>query len=82
MNSIENTIESDWAIEEKKEGEEEIKYPNKIIDKLYLGNMFDSMEKEKLIKLNIKHILVCGNELPCRFEKVLNILKNIFYSPT
>jgi hypothetical protein len=37
--------------------------PNKIIDNLYLGSMFESKFKEDLLELGIKHILVAGSML-------------------
>lgn len=44
--------------------------PTKIIDGLYLGNVDDSSNLEKLQKLGIKYILVAGNHLNLNFPEV------------
>ncbi len=44
--------------------------PNKIIESLYLGNAADSENKNKLIQLGIKYILVVGNYLKINFTDV------------
>ncbi len=48
--------------------------PNKIIDRLYLGNYIDSENLEKLLSLNIKYILVVGNSLDQNYKNVNLIL--------
>ena len=40
-----------------------------IEDKLYLGDFFTSINYQVLIDYNITHILVCGEELSCRYPE-------------
>jgi hypothetical protein len=47
-----------------------IETPNKILDKLYLGNYLDAENLNKLISLNIKYVLVAGNNLDANFKDV------------
>jgi hypothetical protein len=47
-----------------------IETPNKIMDKLYLGNYLDAENFDKLLALNIKYVLVAGNNLDTNFKDV------------
>jgi hypothetical protein len=44
--------------------------PTKILDGLYLGNVTDSLNLDKLQKLGIKYVLVAGNHLSAIFPEV------------
>ena len=44
--------------------------PHKIIDNLYLGNFVDSQNKEHLLKLGVKYILIVSNHLTVNFPNV------------
>jgi hypothetical protein len=46
--------------------------PTKVLEKLYLGGIFDASRKDSLIKLGIKYILVVGNNMEHIFPNVDN----------
>ncbi len=46
------------------------KFPDKIIDNLYLSSMFESRQLDELKELGIKYILVAGSHLVQHFPNV------------
>jgi protein-tyrosine phosphatase len=49
--------------------------PDKIIDKLFLGAMFDSNQKEGLQFLGVTHILIAGNNLAAHYPNDFKYLQ-------
>lgn len=59
-------------------GDNDESLPELITDKIYIGNLANASNKEKLIDLGITHILICGSYIEPIFPNVtvLTIIKN------
>jgi len=44
--------------------------PTKVLEKLYLGGIFDASRIDSLLKLGIKYILIVGNNMEPLFPNV------------
>ena len=50
---------------------------SRISERLYIGEIFTSLNRNDLEHYNITHILVCGQELSCRFPEEFTYKKAV-----